>query len=235
MRIRVLGRKLSAIACGVLSAGAFIVVSAPPAGASPDTVLATAEFGIRFKDDSNNGQCRVDDGSSGESVQWVPEGQWTLPLVLDTDSRSGGCGIWFGFNNQDGSLTGFNLQYTYTESPGGANGQCPGVGPAPQIVPVVPFPVFFRYWMDPRITVDTDNRPGYCDLTLSATGRADVVLDVLWEFNGDGGQCHGALPLGTNPPQVRTVQTGAVPVAMGFDTDNRGGACFLSFRLRHLN
>jgi hypothetical protein len=231
MRTRVLGRKLSAIMCGVLSA-ALVVVSAPPAGAEPDGALATAEFGIRFKDDSNNGQCRVDDGSSGESVQWVPEGQWTLPLVLDTDNRSGGCGIWFGFNNQDGSLTGFNLNYTYTESPGGANGQCPGVGPATQVVPILPIPFFFRYWMDPRITVDTDHRPGWCDLTLTATGRADVKLDVLWEFNGDGGQCHGAQLLGRN--EYRTVEVGGLPVNMGFDTDNRGGACFLSFRLRHV-
>jgi hypothetical protein len=232
MRMRVLGRKLSAIACGVLSAGVLVVASASPAGAEPDGMLATAELGVRFKDDSNNGQCRVDDGSTGESVQWVPEGQWTLPLVLDTDNRSGGCGIWLGFNNQDGSLTGFNLNYLFAESPGGANGQCPGVA-GTQIVPIMPVPFFFRYWMDPRITVDSDGRPGWCDLTLTATGRADVVLDVLWEFNGDGGQCHGALPLGTN--QYRTVQTGALPVTMGFDSDNRGGACFLSFRLRHLN
>lgn len=231
MRTRVLGRKLSAILCGVLSVGAFIVVSASPAGAAPDGVRATTEFGVRFKDDTNNGQCRVDDGSSGDSVQWVGEGQWTLPLVLDTDNRSGGCGIWFGFNNRDFSLTGFNLTYEYTESAGGANGQCPGVA-GPQIVPIMPLPLSLRFWMDPRITVDTDGRPGWCDLTLTATGRTDVVLDVLWEYNGDGGQCHGALPLGWN--QYRTVQTGALPVTLGFDTDNRGGACFLSFRLRHV-
>jgi hypothetical protein len=232
MTMRVLGRKLVAVACGVLSVGGLVVLAASPASADTAGVTATAEFGVRFKDDSNNGQCRVDDGSSGESVQWVSEGNWTLPLALDTDNRSGGCGIWFGFNNQDGSLTGFNLNYLFAESPGGADGQCPGVS-GTQTVPILPIPAPFRWWMDPRITVDTDHRPGWCDLTLTATGRADVVLDVLWEFNGDGGQCHGALPLGTN--QYRTVQTGALPVTMGFDTDNRGGACFLSFRLRHTN
>ncbi|MBP2327212.1 hypothetical protein JOF56_007597 [Kibdelosporangium banguiense] len=232
MRMRVLGRKFTAIACGVMSVGALALVSASPASAKPAGALATAEFGVRLVDDNRNGQCVVNDGSVGDSLQWVPEGQYSEPLVIDTDSRSGGCRMTFGFNNADGSLTGLTLSYIYQVSGNGDAGQCPGSSSKPVDIPIFPIAFPFRYMMDRPIYIDTDGRRGWCDLTFQMSGRTDVALDVVYEFNGDSGQCKGALPLGTNQP--RTVQTGGVPVTIGLDTDNRGGACFLSFRLRHI-
>jgi hypothetical protein len=218
----------------VLSVGALAVVSASPAGAKPKPagVLATAEFGVRLVDDNRNGQCRVDDGSTGDSIQWLPEGQYSQPLVIDSDSRPGGCRLAFGFNNADGSLTGLRFTYTYGVSEGGNPGQCPFATGKPTDVPIFPIAFPFRYMMDPPLYIDTDGRPGWCDLKLEISGRTDVEVDVIYEFNGDSGQCKGALLQGTNQPRV--VKASGPPVTIGLDTDNRGGACFLSYRLRHV-
>lgn len=229
MRMRVLRRKLTAaVMCGA-SAGA-VLLAAPAASAADVGPAATAAFGIRFTDKNANGQCRVGEAPAGDVSQWVSENQWTRTLAIDTDDRLGGCDLYFGLNNVDGSLTGLTLSYTFQYSDFAGDNQCPSASPDPQQVPFFPlqgnFPVFF---MSP-IVLNTHDDAGGCTLKLEISGRADVALDVLYEFVGDGGQCPGAHPRGTN--DHRTVSAGS-PVTIGLDSDDRAGACLLSFRLRH--
>jgi hypothetical protein len=223
--MRGLRKKLTVMAVGTV-VGALAVVSAPQASASPAGVLATAEFGVAFRDHNNNGQCRSVDDGSGQKQQWAPEGTWTTPIAIDTDNRPGGCDMQFGLNNVDGSLTGLSLNYWF--NPAGT-GQCGGTANnAP--VPYFPFPLQF-FLMTP-IVINTDNRQGGCELDFVLSGRNDIALDVKWEYNGDPGQCPGAQLQPANNPTFR-VQNGQ-GLALFLDTDDRGGACFLSFRLNHI-
>jgi hypothetical protein len=226
MRMRVLRRRLTAmVVCGV-SAGVMLVAAGAPASAEP---RATAQLGIKLVDEELNGQCRVGEDPPGEVTQWVGEDQWTRTLALDTDDRAEGCELYFGLNNVDGSLTGMTLSYTYEYSQNAGSYQCPTASPDPQAVPYLPFPANFPVWGE-RIRLNTHDNPGWCTLKFEITGRNDVALDVLFEFVGDGGQCKGAHPRGTN--DYRTVSAGN-PVTIGLDTDDRDGACLLAFRLRH--
>ena len=74
--------------------------------------------------------------------------------------------------------------------------------------------------------VDTDGRPGWCNLTFTVTGR--IVLDVQFYPDGDAGQCPDALPAG----QYRSAFVGT-PVTVKIDADGRSGGCQLLLRLRH--
>jgi hypothetical protein len=74
------------------------------------------------------------------------------------------------------------------------------------------------------VRVDSDSRPGWCDLTFTVSGRDDVVLEVLWKAENDTNQCLGASD--TWQPVVS-----GLPLTIGIDTDGRPGGCGLSFRL----
>lgn len=230
MKVRNLPRRLVGIMCGVLTAAPLMVVTAGPAAA------AGSEFGVKLRDDSNNGQC-VTQGHPGQEIsQWVGEGTWTDPLVIDTDNRSGGCQLWFGTNNRDGSLTGLRLRYTFQYGAPGATGECPSASSQSVDVPIAPFPFDFRLFQTNPIVIDTDTtRNSYCDLTLDMVGstRSDIALDVKYRWNGEGGQCHHAFPIDAPDDRFDTVTTSA-PLTIGLDTTNGGGACFLSFRLRRV-
>lgn len=225
--MRGLRRKLTTMAFGAI-VGALTVVSAPQAGAEPVGPMATAQFGIWFDDHNDNGQCRVVDDDPAKERQWVPEGTWTTPIAIDTDSRPGGCDMKFGLNNVDGSLTGLSLNYWF--GPDGT-GQCEGTANGAP-VPFFPFPVSYPVFAMDEIVINTDNRQGGCELNFVISGRDDIALDVKWEYNGDSGQCPGAqLQPATNP--TFRVEAGQ-GLALFLDTDDRGGACFLSFRLMHI-
>jgi hypothetical protein len=224
MRMRDLRRKLTVMAFAT-SIGASALVGLPQASADPVGPMATAEFGVWHKDQNNNGQCEFTEGDPDKPDSWATEGSWTTPLAVDTDSRPGGCELKFGLNNADGSLTGLNLNYWFIP---GNTGQCGGTANN-KAIPHFPFP-FQWFFMDP-IIVNSDNRVGGCELTLAISGRNDVEIDVLWEYNGDGGQCPGADPRGSNQPRRITSSQG---LSVFFETDDRSGACFISFRLRHV-
>jgi hypothetical protein len=218
MRMRVLGRKLAAISCGVVSAGALMVGGAAPVSGEPVGVAAAAELGLRFMPSGDAGQCW------GYGEQWVPENVWTERIVVDTDGRPGLCWLALGLNDADGSLAGLNLTYRFEVSPNGNAGQCVSSTSQPVTIPPLPG----RLFGTPPIGIDADNRLGWCDLTLEMSGRTDVALDVWFAWTGDAGQCRGSQP-STN----RTLTAFTGPLVIGFDTDNRSGGCPLRFRIRH--
>lgn len=226
--MRGLRRKLTVMAVGAI-VGALAVVSTPQAGADPIGPMATAEFGIKFTDRNHNDQCRLVTNSATENEEWVSEGTWTTRIAVDTDSRDSGCDMQFGLNNADGSLTGLNLNYWFNP-PG------PQCGGAANNAPIsyVPAAVFFRFFFMTPIFINTDNKPGGCELNLAISGRSDIELDVRWEYNGNRDQCggDGTQELGVDTPTF-TVRNGEGHTII-FDTDNRDGACYLSFRLRHI-
>jgi hypothetical protein len=236
MRTRDMRRKLTAITC-VIGAGVLGLVSAPPAGADPVGTNAVAEFGIKYEDEGLHGQC------AGAPVeQWKPEGEWTTAIAVDTDNRPLGCMMWFALNNVDGSLNGLDLHYEWAPSPGNPNwGQCHTQFPVDVQIPYFPFPFSFRSFSASPIHIDTTSAAGYCDLKFMIFGRGDIALDIRWDYNGDRGQCvrhtGSVLPDGSpnpdDPGQIWTVKLDE-PKSIGFDTDERGGACWLKFRLRHL-
>jgi hypothetical protein len=228
MRMRVLRRKLTVMAVCAMSVGAILVTAAAPASAA-----TTGEFGVRFKDNNQNGQCRVETDQAGDVTTWAPVDSWTRYLAIDTDSRAGGCQLWFGLNNPDGSLNGLQLSYTYTVNPGGSSRRCAFQTPSPQPIKFFPLPIDWPIWIpDPGITLDSDAfTPGWCNLTMYLDGTSNIVLDIrYWYVQGtDGGQCISAAQPGTE--QVWTVRKDH-PVTIGLNSGDSAGACYLAFRLR---
>ncbi|OLF14771.1 hypothetical protein BU204_25530 [Actinophytocola xanthii] len=214
------------VVCGA-SAGVMLVAAAAPAGGEP---RATAALGIRLVDEEVNGQCRVGDAAPGDVTHWTAENQWTRTLAIDTDDRPEGCLLYFGLNNLDGSLTGMKLTYTFQYTTGAGGYQCPTASPDPQTVPYLPLAWDYPSWASP-IRINTHDDGGWCTLNLAISGRDDVGLDVLFEFVGDGGQCEGARQQGTNKFETVTSRNS---VTIGLNSDDRAGACLLSFRLRHI-
>lgn len=226
--MRGLRRRLTVMAVGTII-GALAVVSAPQTGADPIGPMATAQFGIKFKDRKGNGQCTLWPTGDSENEDWVPEGFWSKRIAIDTDNRPSGCDMWFGLNNVDGSLTGLNLNYWFNP-PGPQCGGAANNAPISYLSSAGSVQYFF---MDP-IFINTDNKPGGCELNLVISGRSDIELDVRWEYNGISEQCGGdgrQLFGGNDETFTVDSQHGGTII---FDTDNRNGACFLSFRLRHV-
>ncbi|KUN75794.1 hypothetical protein AQJ64_40960 [Streptomyces griseoruber] len=202
---------------GVLAAGALIVgLSGTAAHASETGALtAAAEIGIQFNPDGDAGQCG---GTTGQ--QWGGTPDFTRSIRFDTDNRPGGCQLAFGVYDPDNTLAGASLTYGFQASPGGDAGQCGSQGT--YRIPIQRFRTF-----GPSVRVDTDNRSGWCNLTFTVSGRSDVVLDVQFYADGDGGQCVNALPAG----QYRSAFAGS-PVTVGIDADGRPGGCQFLLRLR---
>jgi hypothetical protein len=206
---RLLSRTLLALGCGLTAVATVIVTAGPAAAAVPPY------FGIAFVPDGDPGQC------SGPGQQWVPSPDWSIPIRLDTDSRSGGCQLAFGISDPTDTLAGLAISYQWSVSPGGDSGQCGNQGTFS--IPITPF----RSAFGENVRVDADNRSGWCNLTFQVSGRSDVALDVQFYSDGDEGQCKGALPQG----QWLTAGLGS-PVTLGLDMDRRSGGCNLALRLR---
>ncbi|MFD7626683.1 hypothetical protein ACFV7Q_11730 [Streptomyces sp. NPDC059851] len=128
----------------------------------------------------------------------------------------------FGIADPSGALAGVSVTYTWQAWQGGDAGQCGNHGT--HVVPVAPVRAVGNH-----IRVDTDGRPGGCDLTFAVSGRTDVGLDVQSYGDDDLGQCPSHLPAG----QYRTASS-AAPVTVRVDTDKRSGGCWLALRLRRL-
>ncbi|MEI5527882.1 hypothetical protein WB401_43725 [Streptomyces brasiliscabiei] len=214
--LRVTGRLRSLV--GIVAAGAFMAAGlsgtaayateAAPLGAAP-------QLGIQFNADGDAGQCG---GRTGE--QWTASPDWTQAIRFDTDNRGGGCQLAFGVHDPDGALAGSSISYSLRPSAGGDAGQC-GSNQGTYAVPILPIPVFGQ-----AVRVDTDSRPGWCNLTFTVTGN--IVLDVQFYPDGDAGQCPDASPAG----QYRSAFVGT-PVTVKIDADGRSGGCQFLLRLRH--
>ncbi|MER6411042.1 hypothetical protein [Streptomyces humidus] len=204
---------------GLLAAGALIAgLTGTTAHATESTLrTAPAEIGIQFNPDGDAGQCG---GTTGQ--QWSSNPDFTRPIRIDTDNRSGGCQLAFGIYDPDNTLSGLSLSYRFQASPGGDAGQCGN--PGTYQMPIQRFRTF-----GPSVRIDTDNRAGWCNLAFTVSGRSDVVLDVQFYADGDGGQCVNALPAG----QYQSAFAGA-PVTVGIDADGRSGGCQLLLRLRRV-
>ncbi|WP_329347417.1 hypothetical protein OG226_01400 [Streptomyces sp. NBC_01261] len=209
-RLRLSARVIVAAAIMVagLSSTAAYATEAAPLSAAP-------QLGIQFNADGDPGQCG---GQTGE--QWAPSPDWTQAIRFDTDDRGGGCQLAFGVYDPDSTLTGSTVSYSLQPSAGGDAGQC-GSYQDTYAAPILPIPVFGQ-----SVRLDTDGRPGWCNLTFSVTGR--IVLDVQFYPDGDAGQCPDALPAG----QYRSAFVGT-PVTVKIDADGRAGGCQFLLRLRH--
>ncbi|MEW2574011.1 hypothetical protein [Streptomyces sp. NPDC047070] len=209
-RLRSLASVLAACAIMVagLSSTAAHATEAAPRSAAP-------QLGIQFNADGDAGQCG---GRTGE--QWAPSPDWTQPIRFDTDGRSGGCQLAFGVYDPDRALAGASISYSLQPSAGGDGGQC-GNYQGTYAMPILPIPVFGQ-----TVRLDTDGRPGWCNLTFTVTGN--IVLDVQFYPDGDAGQCPDALPAG----QYRSGFVGT-PVTVKIDADGRSGGCEFLLRLRH--
>ncbi|MEU3985664.1 hypothetical protein AB0F77_37315 [Streptomyces sp. NPDC026672] len=203
---------------GVLVAGVFMVtgLSGTAAYATETAALAAApQLGIQFNADGDAGQCG---GATGE--QWAASPDWTQAIRFDTDNRAGGCQLAFGVYDPDSTLAGSSISYSLQPSTSDAASQC-GSARGPYSAPIFPIPVFGQ-----AVRVDTDNQPGWCNLTFAVTGR--IVLDVQFYADGDVGQCPDAQPAG----QYRSAFAGT-PLTVKIDADGRSGGCQLQLRLRH--
>ncbi len=159
--------------------------------------------------------------NSGVNIsEGVYLGNWTSRMRIDTDSRAGGCYQKFSVLDPAGELTGLNLSVDFH---GQANltgyGQC-------DIPGIYGIPVGSSVSWSSVYGIDTNEDPGGCVQAFSLSGRGDVAFDVKYEDDGYNGQCD---KVGTH---TVTSSTGAKSIV--FDMDDRGGGCFVSYRLRKI-
>jgi hypothetical protein len=208
-----------------------------PGTAIPELLSTSAGFGVtwspalptdesavspyfleNFTGDGDLGQCNG--GFYG--AQAAREGSWMNSVLIDADSRLGGCLQQFAVYDPSGSLQGnTTISVVFSPDPGGDPGQCGS--PGERAIPYVrSLPSKWTTWSNPY-RIDTDNRPGGCLQTFKVEGRSDVVLDVQFDATGDPGQCGNT---GTHSATVKH------PLTLRIDTDDRSGGCRQSFRLR---
>ncbi|MGL5829070.1 MAG: DUF1986 domain-containing protein, partial [Angustibacter sp.] len=127
-----------------------------------------------YDDGPYSGQC------PNAGWQHAPVNSWTQEIRLDTDSRSGACGIWLSLGNEADWLRS-PITVDWAVSAGGDAGQCPGSSTGDLPVDEGRYRSF---------VVDTDGRSGWCDLSFKVTDPT-VAIDVRFYPDGDAGQCVG--------------------------------------------
>jgi hypothetical protein len=201
-----LGRGLFATACLL----AMVLGAAPAAMA-----FSPPEIGIFFAGTQDGAQCGVNQGTF-----WAPAQTWTPPIRFDTDNRAGGCELSFALRD-----TAFfsvpTLTYQWAQAGTSDPGQCGRRGL--YTAPVNGDPE--GQVMGPRILVDTDNRFGFCNLTLALSGSSAYQLDVQFWADGQD-QCFNTAPQG----QWHSVRAGQ-SLTLSIDTDGRPGGCQMAVRL----
>jgi hypothetical protein len=202
----------------MIAASGTAILAAPAARSATPPTLAVL-WQATDTNGNNGGQC----GNPNPTEQFAVSPNWTTPLRVDTDGRSGGCYLAFGIQDPSNLLSGLTITYKWAVSPQGNGGQCQF--PGTYTIPISPFQ------LSSIIMDDTDDRAGYCNLTFTVSGRSDVALDIQYytDPSGSAGQCPGALPQGS----FYTVSAGS-PWTISLDTDSRPGGCWLAFRLRQL-
>jgi len=173
------------------------------------TCTDSVMFLSNFVANGDAGQC-----GGARGFQISPMGAWSSAVVIDADNRSGWCEQQFGVSDPTGTLAGLSMSVNFFGN-GDAN-QCVFSG-------LHNIPVGGGQPLSSPIGINTDNRAGGCWQVFSLGGRSDVVLDVEFLANGDGGQCGNA---GTF---TVSQSSGA---SFLIDTDGRAGGCTQRFRLR---
>ncbi|MFF2077903.1 hypothetical protein ACFVXG_24490 [Kitasatospora sp. NPDC058162] len=195
---------------------AAVGIAPAPLARARTGLFTPPQLGIRFNADGDPGQCG---GRTGD--QWKNDFDATEPIRFDTDSRPGGCQLAFGIYDPDGLLRDPSVTYTFQATPGGDPAQCGN--PGTHRMPVGRTSRTFG----PTIRIDTDNRPGGCDLTFALSSSIGMSIGVNYSSDGDRAQCGNAGPdLGLFSPVDNDR-----PFAVRIDTDDRPGGCRLQLRL----
>ena len=169
-------------------------------------------FFVQFDGWDNTDQC----GKLGKFK--AAFGEWTSPILLDTDGRPGGCKVRFAMLDESKLLDDLSIEAAlYADDVGGD--QCSGGGP--HQIPIADNASDIKW--TPWLVIDADERPGGCQFAFYLDGRTDVVFDVNFYPEGNALQCG-------NPG--RHTATPQHPVIIRVDTDDRRGGCKLAFRLR---
>jgi hypothetical protein len=210
------------------TAAAFAAAALLSSGCGPVEEMETDTLGTR-EDGLTSAQfwhdLRAYSGTSGQCNSGVNItegaflGNWTSRMRIDTDSRAGGCYQKFSIYDPAGELSGLQLSVDFH---GQANlsgyGQCDFPG-------VYSIPVGTAVSWSSVYGIDTNSDPGGCVQAFSLAGRSDVAFDIKYEDDGFNGQC--------DKTGVHTV-TAASSKSIVFDMDDRGGGCFVSYRLRKI-
>ena len=185
----------------------------PPAAAA----YTPERLHLWFRANGDAAQC------GGPEKQAVLENTWTQPIRIDTNSRTGGCELALTLEDWRMVYDGMDFRMQWSVSPGGDGGQCGNQGT--HWVPVG----LWRGYMSSYIYIDSDDRPGWCNLTFFIENHTYAMLDVQYWPDGDAGQCINSSPQGSY--QFMTARAGQ-PVTIGINTDSRAGGCQLSLRFR---
>jgi hypothetical protein len=186
------------------------------------------ELGVSYSAAGDIGQCGVN-GGGFIGDQWVPALNWSIPIRVDTDNRRGGCELAFGIRGDSSALLGLRMTYRWNVVGDGDPTQCGNPGEFAMPINGSSFPGAPHPGFGSRILLDTDDRPGRCDLTFEVAGRSDVSFDMQYWGDGDRSQCVN----NTREGVWRSARLGQ-PMTIGIDTDGRTGGCKLSFRLSRI-
>ncbi|MFJ5551209.1 hypothetical protein [Streptomyces sp. NPDC093225] len=208
-------RRVLVLCAAAATVAAASVVPAPLAQART-RAFSAPQIGIQFSADGNAAQCG---GRTGE--QWEFDHDVTEAIRFDTDSRAGGCHLAFGIYDPDALLAGTSVTYTFKPTPGADPAQCGN--PGTHQMPVQRTSRTFG----PSIRIDTDNRPGGCDLTFALSSPIGMSIDVDYSSDGDRAQCGNARPF----PGLFSPVDNSRAYTMRIDTDDRPGGCRLQLRL----
>jgi hypothetical protein len=194
------------------------------------TPILVTRWRYVYPGEADEAQC----GSVG-GTQFSAFGEWTAPIRMDTDNRSGGCNLQWAIIDPANKLTGLNVtagwRFSINDDPN-VNGyyQCKG-NHGDRTIPIttsIPQDENQLSFSD-YIGVDTDNEQGACDLTFSLAGRSDVALDVAFWGDDDVSQCS---PPDATIDKPKEVYQGTPAAALRIDTDRRWGGCVQRLRLR---
>ncbi|MCO5978109.1 hypothetical protein [Ideonella oryzae] len=171
---------------------------------------------FRFNDRRDEYQCQ---GAMGRTATRIND--WTPPIRINTDGGWGGCTLAWAITDPKNTLKDLKIKIGYSYGNGQATGECGTPSESNiEITKIQPS------WM-PKLQIDTDDRPSWCNLRFEIEGRNDIELNVKF-FADDSGvdQCKNRLPA----DKWHTVKAGQ-PLTIGLDTDGRYGGCQLSLRI----
>ncbi len=169
---------------------------------SPPSLQLCYEFG------GDSGQCG---GATG--IKCVSLESWSPSMFIDTDNRAGNCYQKFMIQSQCQANLTLCVDFE-GDSPGADMGQCQAAGL--HCAPI-------NQWTS-AITLDMDNRNGWCTQRFSISGDGGYFLDV--DLSGDAGQCK---PIATT---TASSSSNTPTNLIGLDTDDRAGGCYEKIRLR---
>ncbi|MFH1829407.1 MAG: thrombospondin type 3 repeat-containing protein [Pseudomonadota bacterium] len=184
-------------------------------GTNPKDYCSPAQINLcyDFYGDGDLGQCG---GATG--IHCVPLDEWTPAMLIQTDSRMGGCWQRFELQSQCNVDLVFCVDFE-GDSPGADLGQCGNHGVRCAAV---------NQWTE-AIRFDMDGRNGWCTQKFNIIGQDHYTLfSDFWASEGQdsNGQCK---MVGTSKAYS---EYGTPTATIGLDTDDRPGGCWQRFMLK---